>query len=65
MRHVYIRLIVGIVWIVAAIVSLVMANYLFAGIGALAGAAFLYSAFSSWRNEKKDNGEAAAPRDLK
>ena len=52
MRHIVIRLAVGIIWLVAAAVSCVQGNYLFTGLYAVLGIAFLLSAYMSWKKEK-------------
>lgn len=55
MRHFYIRLIIGIVWIIAAAVSLFNSNYTAMGLYLLLGAVFLYSAYSIRKKEKDKN----------
>lgn len=52
MRHFYIRLVIGIVWLIAAIVNGVTANIPFALLYAVLGIVFLYSAYSTWKKEK-------------
>ena len=52
MRHIVIRLAVGIIWLVAAAVSCVQGNYLFAGWYAVLGIAFLLSVYMGWKKEK-------------
>ena len=52
MRHIIIRLAVGIIWLVAAAVSCVQGNYLFAGGYAVLAVAFLLSAYTGWKKEK-------------
>jgi len=52
MRHIVIRLAVGIVWLFAAVVCCVQNNYPFAGLYAVFGIAFLLSAYMSWKKEK-------------
>lgn len=52
MRHFIIRLIIGIVWIAAAVFSAVKSNFLFAAIYAVLGIVFLFSAYSTWKKEK-------------
>ena len=47
-----IRLIVGIVWLIAAVVCCLQENYPFAGLYAVLGIAFLLSAYMSWKKEK-------------
>ena len=54
MRHFYFRLILGIVWLAAAVVSAVKANMPFAALYAVLGVVFLWSAYSIWKKEKKD-----------
>lgn len=54
MRHFYFRLILGIVWLAAAVVSAVKANIPFAALYAVLGVGFLWSAYSIWKKEKKD-----------
>ena len=52
MRHIMIRLIVGIVWLIAAVVCCLQENYPFAGLYAVLGIAFLFSSYMSWKKEK-------------
>lgn len=54
MRHFYFRLILGIVWIIAAVYSAVTANLPFAALYVVLGIVFLYSAYSIWKKEKGD-----------
>ena len=54
MRHFYFRLILGIVWLAAAVASAVKANMPFAALYAMLGIVFLWSAYSIWKKEKKD-----------
>lgn len=57
MRHFYFRLILGIVWLVAAIVSAAGANISFAVLYVVLGIVFLWSAYLIWKKEKdKDKG---------
>lgn len=53
MRHVYIRGIIGLIWLAAAIVSGVSGNFEMGVLYIILGGAFLYSAYKTW---KKDNG---------
>ena len=55
MRHFYFRLIFGIVWLAAAVVSVVSANIPFAVLHAVLGVVFLRSAFSIWK-KGENNG---------
>ena len=54
MRHFYFRLIFGIVWLAAAVVSVVKANISFAALYAVLGIVFLWSAYSI---RKKGEGQ--------
>lgn len=56
MRHFYFRLIFGIVWLIAAVVSVMKANIFFAALYIIIGILFLWSAYSIWKKDKdKDN----------
>ena len=55
MRHVYIRGILALIWLAAAVVSGVSGNLKWVGLYVLMGAAFGYSAYASWKKEKKEN----------
>ena len=57
MRHVYIRGILTLIWLAAAVVSGVSGNLEWAGLYVLMGAAFGYSAYASWEKEKNGKGE--------
>lgn len=52
MRHFYFRLVLGIVWLIAAIVSAVTTNFPFMALYIVLGIIFLYSAYSIWKKEK-------------
>lgn len=52
MRHVYIRGIVGLIWLVAAIASGISGNMEMIAMYVLVGGVFLYSAYSGWKKEK-------------
>ena len=56
MHHFYFRLILGIVWLAAAVFSAVRANISFAALYAVLSIVFLWSAYSIWKKEKKDKG---------
>lgn len=56
MRHFYFRLIFGIVWLVAAVVSTVKSNFSFAALYAVLGIVFLWSAYSI-RKKGKDKDD--------
>lgn len=56
MRHFYYRLILGIIWLAAAVVSAVRSNTSFAALYVVLGIVFLWSGCSIRRKEKdKDN----------
>ncbi len=58
MRHFYFRLIFGIVWLAAAVVSAVKSNISFAALYVVLGIVFLWYAYSIRKKEKdKDNGQ--------
>ena len=52
MRHVYIRGILSLIWIVAAIVSGISGNLEMAGLYLILGGAFSCSAYATWKKEK-------------
>lgn len=54
MRHFYFRLTLGIVWLAAAVASVVKANISFAVLYVALGIVFLWSAFS---NSEKGEGQ--------
>jgi hypothetical protein len=56
MRHFYFRLILGIVWLAAALVSAVKANLSVAALYASLGIVFLWSVYSIWKKEKDKRG---------
>lgn len=56
MRHVYIRVILGLVWLVAAIVSGVSGSMEMTAFYVILGGVFLYSAYSTWKKEKSGKG---------
>ena len=57
MRHFYFRLIFGIVWLAAAAVSAVKSNISLAALYVVLGIIFLWSAYSSRKEEDKDNDQ--------
>ncbi|WP_322175785.1 hypothetical protein [Acutalibacter caecimuris] len=57
MRHAYIRGILALIWLAAAVVSGVSGNLEWAGLYVLMGAAFGYFAWASWKKEKNNKGE--------
>ena len=53
MRHVYVRGILSLIWIVAAVVSGISGNFEMAALYLVLGAVFLYSAYATLKKEKK------------
>ena len=51
MRHFYLRLLVGILWLIVAVISIVKGSGFVSALYAVLGAAFLYSA---WTMRRKD-----------
>lgn len=56
MRHFYIRLVLGVIWLNVAVVSAVSGDLLFAALHLVLGIVFLYSAYSMWK-KNNDNRE--------
>lgn len=56
MRHVYIRGILSLIWLAAAIVSGISGNFEMAALYVILGGVFLYSAYATWKKEKKKGG---------
>ncbi len=56
MRHVVIRGLLGLLWLVAALVSGQSENFEMAAFYVLLGGVFLYSAFTTWKKERDKNG---------
>lgn len=56
MRHVVIRGLLGLLWLVAALVSSQSENFEMAAFYVLLGGVFLYSAFTTWKKERDKNG---------
>ena len=54
MRHVYIRGILALIWLAAAVVSGMSGNLEMTGLYVLMGAALGYSAWASWKKTKND-----------
>ena len=55
MRHVVIRGFLGLLWLVAALVSGQSENFEMAAFYVLLGGVFLYSAFTTWKKERDKN----------
>ena len=52
MRHIYIRGILGLVWLAAAAASVFSGKFEMVALYMIVGGAFLYSAYSGWKKEK-------------
>lgn len=57
MRHVFIRGIVALIWLVAAIVNGVSGNMEMTALYIIFGGVFLYSAYAAWKKEKNNKGD--------
>ena len=53
MRHVYIRGIIGLIWLAAAIVSGVSGNFEMSMLYVILGGIFLYSVYTTWKKNNK------------
>ena len=53
MRHVYIRGILGLVWLAAAIAGIMSGRVETAALYTVLGAVFLYSAYAHWKKNGK------------
>jgi len=56
MKQTYIRTIIGIIWLIAAVSGLITANFLMTAIGGIIGIIYLISA-NNIRKKEKDNKE--------
>ncbi len=56
MRHVYIRGLIGLLWLMAAIVCGVSGNFQMMALYIILGGAFLHSAYAAWKKEKDNKG---------
>lgn len=56
MRHVWIRGIVGLVWLTAAAVCGLSGNFQMTGIYIIIAGVFAYSAYAAWKKEQDDGG---------
>lgn len=57
MRHVYIRGILAVVWLAAAVVSGISGRFEMALLYVIMGSIFLYSAYRALRQDKDGKGE--------
>ena len=53
MRHVYIRGIMGLIWVAATIVSVMSGNFMMAVLYVILGGAFFFSAYKTWKKYNK------------
>lgn len=56
MRHICIRGIIGLVWLIAAIVCGGSGRFSMMGFAIILAGAFLYSAYAAWKKEKDGKG---------
>ncbi len=56
MRHVYIRGILGLIWLIAAIVCGLSGNFQMAALYVILGGVFMYSAYAAWKKDKDGKG---------
>lgn len=56
MRHVYIRGLIGVIWMAAAIVSGMAGRLEMAGLYVVLSGGFLYSAYATWKKERENGG---------
>ena len=56
MRHIYIRGIIGLIWLVAAIACGVSGNFPMMGLYLVLAGVFLYSAYATRKKEKDSKG---------
>lgn len=56
MRHIYIRGILTLIWLIAALISGISGNLEMTMLYIVIGALFLYSTYSIWKKEKKNKG---------
>ena len=56
MRHIYIRGIIGLIWLAAAIVCGGSGNFPMMGLYLVLAGVFLYSACAAWKKEKDGKG---------
>ena len=55
MRHIYVRGIIGLIWLIAAIVCGVSESFSM-GLYIILAGVFLYSAYAAWKKEKDGRG---------
>ena len=52
MRHCYFRILMGLIWMVAAVISGVNGNVSMAALYGALGVVFWYTAYTTWKNAK-------------
>lgn len=57
MRHVYVRGMIGLIWLAAAIVSGVSGNFEISLLYVILGGVFWYSAYATWKKDKDNKGD--------
>ena len=57
MRHMYIRGILAVIWLAAAVVSGVVGRFEMALLYVVLGGVFFYSAYRVWKKEKDEEGD--------
>ena len=56
MRHIYVRGIIGLIWLIAAIVCGGSESFSMMGLYIILAGVFLYSAYAAWKKEKDGRG---------
>ena len=56
MRHIYIRGMIGLIWLIAAIACGVSGNFPMTGLYIILAGVLLYSAYTAWKHEKDGRG---------
>ncbi len=56
MRHVYIRGIMGLIWLAVAVISGISGSLETAGLYVILSGVFLYSAYAVWKKERDTKG---------
>ncbi len=57
MRHVYIRGIISLIWLVAVVISGVSGKLENVALYVVLGGVILYSAYAAWKKEKDNRGD--------
>lgn len=55
MRHVFIRGLIGVIWLAAAIISGMSGNFEMSLLYVILGGVFLYSAYTTWKKGNKED----------